>query len=135
MKQEQQQAIALMRYGAIAPLVTGLDDRYPSMQAYYEEVSAKGLTGPDGRNHHFAPSTIERWYLDYKKHGFDSLIPAARADAGKSRKLDHDIQEQIRYLKSNYPRMSAAAIHRQLSLDGAIAHGQASESTVGRFLK
>lgn len=45
MKQEQQQAIALMRYGAIAPLVTGLDDRYPSMQAYYEEVSAKGLTG------------------------------------------------------------------------------------------
>ena len=82
-----------MRYGAIAPLVTGLDDRYPSMQAYYEEVSAKGLTGPDGRNHHFAPSTIERWYLDYKKHGFDSLIPAARADAGKSRKLEHDIQK------------------------------------------
>ena len=36
-----------MRYGAIAPLVTGLDDRYPSMQAYYEEVSAKprGLPG------------------------------------------------------------------------------------------
>lgn len=135
MKQEQQQAIALMRYGAIAPLVTGLDDRYPSMQAYYEEVSARGLTRPDGRTHHFAPSTIERWYLDYKKHGFDSLIPAARADAGKSRKLDHDIQEQIRYLKSNYPRMSAAAIHRQLSLDGAIAHGQVSESTVCRFLK
>ena len=86
MKQEQQQAIALMRYGAIAPLVTGLDDRYPSMQAYYEEVSAKGLTGPDGRNHHFAPSTIERWSLDYKKHGFDSLIPAARAAAGWPRR-------------------------------------------------
>ena len=51
MKQEQQQAIALMRYGAIAPLVTGLDDRYPSMQAYYDELSAKGLTGPDGRIH------------------------------------------------------------------------------------
>lgn len=31
--------------------------------------------------------------------------------------------------------MSAAAIHRQLSLDGAIAHGQVSESTVCRFLK
>ena len=135
MKQEQQQAIALMRYGAIAPLVTGLDDRYPSMQAYYDELSAKGLTGPDGRLHHFAPSTIERWYLDYKKHGFDALIPAPRADAGKSRKLDDDIQEQIRYLKSNYPRMSAAAIHRQLGLDGVISHGQVSESTVCRFLK
>lgn len=135
MKQEQQQAIALMRYAAISPAITGLDERYPSMQAYYEEVSAKGFTGPDGRVHHFAPSTIERWYLDYKKHGFDALIPAARADAGKSRKLDDDIQEQIRYLKSNYPRMSAAAIHRQLSLDGVIAHGQVSESTVCRFVK
>ena len=134
MKQEQQQAVALMRYAAISPVITGLDERYPSMQAYYEEVSAKGLTGFDGRVHHFAPSTIERWYLDYKKHGFDALIPAPRADAGKSRKLDDDIQEQIRYLRSNYPRMSAAAIHRQLRLDGVIAHGQVSESTVCRFV-
>ena len=27
MKQEKQQAIALMRYGAIAPLIAGLDER------------------------------------------------------------------------------------------------------------
>lgn len=134
MKQEQQQAIALMRYAAISPVVTGLDEKYPSMQAYYDEVSAKGITGTDGRIHHFAPSTIERWYLDYKKHGFDALIPAPRADAGKSRKLDPDLQEQIRYLKSNYPRMSAAAIYRQLRDNGSIAHGQVSESTVCRFV-
>lgn len=134
MKQEQQQAIALMRYAAISPVVTGLDEKYPSMQAYYDEVSAKGITGTDGRIHHFAPSTIERWYLDYKKRGFDALIPASRADAGKSRKLDSDIQEQIRYLKSNYPRMSAAAIYRQLRDNGSIAHGQVSESTVCRFV-
>lgn len=56
MKQEQQQAIALMRYGAIAPLATELDDRYP----YYDELSAKGISGPDGRIHHFVSSTIER---------------------------------------------------------------------------
>lgn len=85
-----------MRYAAISPVVTGLDEKYPSMQAYYDEISAKGITGIDGRIHHFAPSTIERWYLDYKKHGFDALIPAPRADAGKSRKLDPDLQEQIR---------------------------------------
>ena len=29
MKQEKQQAIALMRYGAIAPLIAGLDEDYP----------------------------------------------------------------------------------------------------------
>ena len=30
MKQEKQQEIALMRYGAIAPIIAGLDERYPS---------------------------------------------------------------------------------------------------------
>ena len=29
MKQEKQQEIALMRYGAIAPIIAGLDERYP----------------------------------------------------------------------------------------------------------
>ena len=75
MKQEKQQAIALMRYGAIAPLIAGLDEDYPSKTAFYMELSTKGLVGPDGRVHHYAPSTIEKWYLDYQNHGFDALIP------------------------------------------------------------
>lgn len=47
MKQEKQQAIALMRYGAIAPLIAGLDEDYPSKTAFYMELSTKGLVGPD----------------------------------------------------------------------------------------
>lgn len=134
MNQQQQQQVALMRYGAIAPLITGLDEDYPSQNAFYEEISAKGIPGPDGKLHHYAPATIEKWYLNYKKNGFDALLPKTRADAGMSRKLDEDLQEQIRYLKSNYPRMSAAAIFRQLSSNGSIAFGQVSESTVCRFV-
>ena len=120
MKQEKQQAIALMRYGAIAPLIAGLDEDYPSKTAFYMELSTKGLVGPDGRVHHYAPSTIEKWYLDYQNHGFDALIPKGRSDAGMSRKLDDELQERIRYFKTNYPRMSAAAIYRQLKNDGFI---------------
>ena len=97
MKQEKQQAIALMRYGAIAPLIAGLDEDYPSKTAFYMELSTKGLVGPDGRVHHYAPSTIEKWYLDYQNHGFDALIPKGRSDAGMSRKLDDELQERIRY--------------------------------------
>lgn len=134
MNQQQQQQVALMRYGAIAPLITGLDEDYPSQNAFYEEISAKGIPGPDGKLHHYAPATIEKWYLNYKKNGFDALVPKTRADAGMSRKLDEDLQEQIRYLKSSYPRMSAAAIFRQLSSNGSIAFGQVSESTVCRFV-
>ena len=134
MKPEKQQEIALMRYGAIAPLIAGLDENYPSKTAFYTEISNKGLVGPDGRVHHYAPATIEKWYLDYQNHGFDALVPKSRADAGMSRKLDDDLQERIRYFKMNYPRMSAAAIYRQLKTDGSIINGQVSESTVCRFV-
>jgi len=134
MKQERKQEIALMRYGAIAPLIAGLDDSFSSQNAFFEAVSSKGILDPDGQLHHFAPATIERWFLTYNKFGFDGLLPKGRTDAGKSRKLDPDLQEQIRYLKTNYPRMSAAAIYRQLSDNGSICHGQLSESTVCRFL-
>lgn len=134
MKSEKQQAIALMRYGAIAPLIAGLDENYSSKTAFYAEISDKGLLGPDGRVHHYAPATIEKWYLAYQKHGFDALIPKNRSDAGMSRKLDGELQERIRYFKVNYPRMSAAAIYRQLKKDGSIIHGQLSESTVCRFV-
>ena len=134
MKPEKQQEIALMRYGAIAPLIAGLDENYPSKTAFYTEISNKGLVGPDGRVHHYAPATIEKWYLDYQNHGFDALVPKSRADAGMSRKLDDELQERIRYFKTNYPRMSAAAIYRQLKADGSIINGQVSESTICRFV-
>ena len=133
MKQEKQQEIALMRYGAIAPIIAGLDERYPSKTAFYTEISAKGLMGPDGKLHHYAPATIEKWYLDYQNHGFEGLVPKGRSDAGMSRKLDEELQERIRYFKTNYPRMSAAAIYRQLRSDGSVINGQVSESTVCRF--
>jgi transposase InsO family protein len=134
MKQELKQEIALMRYSAIAPLIAGLDEDYPSKNAFYEEIAAKGIPGPDGKVRHYAPATIEKWYLNYKKYGFDALVPKARADAGMSRKLDEDLQEQIRYLKTTYPRMSASAIYRQLGANGSIICGQVSESTVCRFV-
>ncbi len=56
MKQEKQQEIALMRYGAIAPIIAGLDERYPSKTAFYTEISAKGLSGPGWE----APSLCSR---------------------------------------------------------------------------
>ena len=66
MKEELKQGIALMRYGAIAPLIAGLDEEYPSQNAFYEEIAAKGIVGPDGKVRHYAPATIEKWYLNYK---------------------------------------------------------------------
>lgn len=123
-----------MRYSAIAPLITGLSDDYDSLTAFFNNASIKGVIHPDGTIKHYAPGTIEKWYRNYKENGFDSLIPTGRVDRGKPRKLDDDLQEQIKYLKSNYPRMSASAIYRQLRDNGSIKNGEVSESTVNRYI-
>lgn len=134
MTQDKKHDIALMRYSVISPIITGLSENYSSLDAFYRDASQKGVVSPDGTVKHFSPSTIERWYRNYKKGGFDALIPEGRVDEGKPRKLDSELQEQIKYLKLNYPRMSASAIFRQLHDNGSIIRGDVSESTVGRFI-
>ena len=134
MEQEKKQAVALMRYSAIAPIITGTQEDYESLSAYFRTASAKGIKAPDGSLRHYSPGTLEKWYLAYKKSGFDALIPSGRSDCGVSRKIDDDLREQIIYLKHHYSRMSAAAIFRQLQDNGSIRSGQLSESTVCRFI-
>ena len=62
------------------------------------------------------------------------MVPTGRSDCGVSRKIDEDLKEQIIYLKHHYPRMSAAAIYKQLQDNGSIRSRQLSESTVCRFI-
>ena len=123
-----------MRYGAIAPVIPGLPEEYASLSAYFREISQNGILHPTGEIRNYAPATIEKWLLDYRKGGFDALIPKSRSDCGTSRKIDADLKEQILYLRSNYPRLSASAIFRQLQDNGSIRKGQLSESTVLRFI-
>ena len=134
MDEKKKQDIALMRYSAIAEAVSGLSEEYPSLTAFYNDVSVKGVKAPDGTVKHFAPCTIESWLLAYKKGGFEALLPQARCDLGRPRKLDDEIREKIRYFRKNYPRMTSSAIYRQLRDDGDIIDGQLSESTVNRYV-
>jgi putative transposase len=134
MEQDKKQTIALMRYSAISPVVAGTRDDFASLNAYFRDTSARGIKGADGKLRHYSPGTIEKWYLSYKHSGFEGLVPAGRTDCGVSRKIDEELQEEIRYLKHTYPRLSAAAIYKQLQDKGSIRSGQLSESTVCRFI-
>lgn len=135
MTKDQSHAIALMRYAIIAPLVCGLSDQYESKEAFFRAASTKDHITPSGSTRTFASTSIKRWYNNYQRRGFDALLPTSRSDNGKSRKLDDDLQAQITYLKSNYPRMSSAAIFRQLRETGSIKSGELSEATVNRFVQ
>jgi transposase InsO family protein len=132
MDYEKKQDVALLRYTAIAPVVTGLGDAYGSNNDYYREISEKGVTGPDGKVYHFHPDTLQRWYSAYKRQGFEALMPRDRRDAGKSRKIDADLLEQLTYFVEHYPRMPATEILRKLEENGSVTDGQVSLSTITR---
>lgn len=119
-----------MKYSAITPVISDLPAQYQSFSEYFREVSERGILHPDSSLRHYAASTIAKWYELYVKNGFDSLQPSGRCDEGKPRKLDDALQEQILYLKEHYPRMSAAAIYKQLQHNGSIRRGELSESTI-----
>lgn len=134
MDQNKRQDIALMRYSVIAPLITGTLADGQSKEAFFRDASGRGMPGPDGRVRHYSPSAIKHWYQDYQHSGFEGLLPSSRSDCGKSRSIDEELGDEIRHLKLTYPRLSAAAIYRQLLDKGSIRPGDLSESTVCRFI-
>lgn len=133
-KSEQKTEIGLARYAGIAPLLVRPPDDPKSIRSVCEEICGQGILYPDGSLRHPHPGTIYKWWKIYQKDGFDALLPKARSDAGLSRTLDDDAKDRIRYYKVKFPRLSAAAIYRQLIDDGTFAYGQCSESTVLRFV-
>lgn len=135
MTMDQKQQIALFRYGIIAPLETGTSDPSISNKEFFRRAAAKTYTGPDGKPKTVGASTIEKWHRYYKKDGFEGLLPQARKDEGISRKLDQDLASQIRFLKTEHPRITAAEIYRQMLANGSIHIGQVSKSTIERFVR
>ncbi len=134
MDQNKRQDIALLRYSVITPLITGTLPDGQSKEAFFRDAAAREFKGPDGRTRRYSPSAIKHWYQHYQHSGFEGLLPSNRSDCGKSRSIDRELREEIRYLKHTYPRLSAAAIYRQLKDKGSIRPGELSESTVCRFI-
>ena len=125
---------ALMRYSAIAPAVNETLADGQSLHAFFADAASHPYMLPNGQSKKFAPATIERWFRLYKKGGFDALVPTDRNDAGKSRCLDDEAKEFIRYMKESYPRMPATTIYRQMLDTGVCTKSSVSESTVNRFI-
>ena len=133
MNDSKKQEIALMKYQLIAPLVSGLTSCI-TIKDFFFEAADKGIKAPDGSTKHFSAATIERWYYDYKKNGFNALIPVGRVDEGTYRKLDDDIKNKIKHFISNYRRISSKAIYEFLLNNGDIKLGDISLSTVSRYV-
>jgi transposase InsO family protein len=134
MNTEERRKIALFRYGILAPLISGTNEDGQSIKEFFRVAADKVYTNPRGEDVRVAASTLSRWYYNYKRNGFDALMPVKRWDTGRQRKLDDDIRAQIKYLRQEYPRIPATLIHQKLMDNGTIAKGDVSLSTVTRYV-
>lgn len=126
-------AIAQFKLALIAPVIHGL---YPdaSRNAYYQRITEKPLTLPDGYVFQYSPRTISKWVSLYQNGGIEALMPQERSDKGSSRALPDTAIEEIFRLKEAFPRLNATQIHRHLVAE-AFLPATVSVCAVQRFIK
>lgn len=135
MEKDKKQEIALQRYGVIAPLVVGTAlEEHGSKMAFYRAAADVPHLSEDGTYRYYSEHSIKNWYRMYKLYGFEGLLPKGRNDAGRSRALNEDQKETIKFIKKEHPRMPATEIYRTMIENGSIRNGEVSESTVSRFV-
>lgn len=134
MNNEESHKIALFRFSLIAPLVNNTYDA-PSKSQYFRNIAAKTHELPNGKKVKLSSGTIKKWYLFYRKNGFDSLIPKTRSDVGVPRVMNEEVIKKIHDIKEKYPYITGKMVHQKLVEDGYIKATSISLSSVYRYLR
>ena len=134
MDTEEARAIALFKYGIIAPVCGGFLSECSNV-AYYREASKKEYILPDGTKRFFAASTIKKWGQLYRTGGIEALLPKNRSDAGCSRTISDTVGNQIQAYRKQFPKITGQKIYEKLLEDGHIRFGETSVDSVYRYLK
>ena len=132
-KDEAKNKIALFRYGLISSLVNNTYEE-KSMEEYYRKTASKSYI-LNGKEIKICASTIKGWYINYKKFGYEGLIPKTRTDINTSRKLTLDTQQKIIDYKKEFPHISGTLIYQKLIEEGYINQAIVSKSTVLKFIR
>lgn len=132
-KESNKNEIALFKYAIIAPLVNDIYES-KSKEEFYRTAASKQYKLPNEKMTTLTAGTIKRWYLEYKRDGFEALKPKSRNDAGYSRKIPNEYIEKIEKIKEKYPHITGKAIYKKLLEEGVINASDVSISSLYRFL-
>lgn len=134
MEIEKKNKIALFRYGFIAEIISGVYKNTNKAEYFRKKGSIKCID-PYGKEITVSPTTLERWYYNYKKFGFEGLLPRDRADCGRARTIDGEVIEVINHYVRKHPRMTATAIYDELIRNGYITFDQVCLNTFSRYVR
>jgi putative transposase len=130
------EACALFRAQVIGPLMTRVFTSHGELAEALRALSRERHLPPGASATRFySEATLERWYYRFKRRGLDGLMPKRRSDAGHARELTDAQRDLLCAIRREHPSTSAALILRTLVLDGRLAKGAVSLSTVRRLYR
>lgn len=102
---ERRQQIALFRYGVIADLVQ-LPPLHRGLYKLLNDKAAREYDIPFSLRRRVAAETIRGWLRDYRRGGFDALMPKVRSDVGSARHLPPAVVDLLCETKDATPTLS-----------------------------
>jgi len=133
-KTDFDEQVALFRYGIIADLVN-LPPGTKGLYGLIKKKAAQSYAIPGSRRTKVAEETIRSWLKQYRKGGFDNLLPKARADKGKSRRLPRDVADVLLAVKEDNPELTVPLLIKNIRAEGLVPAGiRLPQSTVYKLL-
>jgi len=134
LKKEEIQEIGLFKFSLIAPVV---NDTYNtcSKEEFYRNVAKVEHTHPSGKTVKYASGTIKKWHMQYRKNGFEGLLPKKRSDAGIPRSFSKKAMEKIHQIKEKFPHITTKMVYKKLIKQGTIKKSEVSLSSVYRYIR
>lgn len=134
MNDKERREIALWRIGVLGPLVSARLE-HGDIREHIEDIVKRRHEKPGGDVVELGASTIERWYYEYKRGGFEALYPSIRADNGRCKAIPTRVTDLILRAKQDKPRRSIKIIIRMLERAKVVQRGELTRSTVHRLLQ
>lgn len=134
--EELRKRIALFRYGVIADLIH-LPAGQRGLYRLLDEKASRDHEIPGTLRRRIATETVRGWLSDYRRGGFDALMPRIRADAGRARSIPSEVVDLLCDAKDEHPDLSVPlviALIRKEHGNLAPAELPLPESTVHRLL-
>jgi putative transposase len=133
---ERRKQVALFRYGLIADLVQ-LPAHHRGLYKLLDEKAAREYEIPGTLRRHVATETMRGWLRDYRRGGFDALLPKVRSDLGAARAIPPHVVDLLCELKDADPDLSIPLVIKKAREEHAAIVSDELElplSTVHRLL-
>src|SRR5258706_1361957 len=99
---ERRETVALFRYGVIADMIHA-ERGQRGLYAKMREKAAQDCEIPGTLRRKLGAETIRGWLTDYRRGGFDALLPKVRRDAGCARAIPQAVADLLCQAKEQHP--------------------------------